>query len=79
MSNEHTGQTGERVLIGHFFQCLTCKACFIQITRKNQMVGQGGEIFKPDSTGGKPEHAGFVRCPECSSQNVQLIEIDDGK
>jgi len=84
-----------KLLVGWFMECLACKATFIRTTPENWMVGQKGRIFANDTrqqTSGqdtgvvrqkfftsKRKFAGFVRCPDCLSANVRLMEIGDGK
>lgn len=100
----------ENILVGYFFQCLTCKASFIRIVPQNCAVGHKGEIFQNDTKESTAENAGnaekklklknsasspegiprtmgsavkqfvgFVRCPDCLSRSVRLMEIGDGK
>jgi len=84
-----------KLLVGWFMECLACKATFIRTTPENWTVGQGGRIFRKDAgqqasgqdTGvvrrnlitSKRKFVGFVRCPDCLSVNVRLMEIGDGK
>jgi hypothetical protein len=84
-----------KLLVGWFMECLACKATFIRNTPENWTVGQGGKIFVNDmrkQTAGqdagavrrnlitsKRKFVGFVRCPDCLSANVRLVEIGDGK
>lgn len=85
----------ENILVGYFFQCLACEASFIRTVPYNCAVGQGGEIFlkdtrqrttgqsigvvRPKSIDDKRKFVGFVRCPDCLSNNVRLAEIGDKK
>jgi hypothetical protein len=85
----------EKLLVGWFMECLACKATFIRTTPENLTVGQRGRIFRKDigqQTSGqdtgvvgrnmiasKRKFVGFVRCPECLSVNVRLMEIGDGR
>jgi hypothetical protein len=82
-------------LVGWFMECLACKATFIRTTPENWTVGQRGRIFANDTrqracgqdTGvvrrnlitSKRKLVGFVRCPDCLSANVRLVEIGDRK
>jgi len=84
-----------KLLVGWFMECLVCKATFIRTTPENWTVGQRGRIFANDTrqracgqdTGvvrrnlitSKRKFVGFVRCPECLSVNVRLMEIGDQK
>jgi hypothetical protein len=84
-----------KLFAGWFMECLACKATFIRITPENWTVGQRGKIFANDTrqqttgqdTGvvrqnlitSKRKFVGFVRCPDCLSANVRLMEIGDGK
>jgi len=83
------------LLVGWFIECLACKATFIRTTPVNWTVGQRGRIFandtrqqtsgqdtrvvRQDLITGKRKFVGFVRCPDCLSQDVRLAEIGDGK
>jgi hypothetical protein len=84
-----------KLLVGWFMECLACKATFIPTTPENWTVVQRSRIFAKDTrqktcdqyTGAvgrnlitsKRKFVGFVRCPECLSVNVRLMEIGDGK
>ncbi|MBA7625808.1 hypothetical protein ES703_33240 [subsurface metagenome] len=85
----------KKLLVGWFMECLACKATFIRTTPANWAVGQKGRIFANDTrqqtpgqdTGAvrrnlitnKRKFVGFVRCPDCLSQDVRLVEIGDRK
>ncbi|MHC4483938.1 MAG: hypothetical protein ACYTBX_16195 [Planctomycetota bacterium] len=85
----------KKLLVGWFIECLACKTTFIRTTPENWTVGQRGRIFANDTrqqtsgqdTGvvrqdlitGKRKFVGFVRCPDCLSQDVRLAEIGDRK
>jgi len=84
-----------KLLVGWFMECLVCKATFIRSTPENWTVEKRGRIFANDTrqqttgqdTGvvgrnlvtSKRKFVGFVRCPDCLSGNVRLMEIGDGK
>jgi len=84
-----------KFLVGWFMECLACKATFIRTTPENWTVERRGRIFLKDTgqqasghdTGiirqnlitGKRKFVGFVRCPDCLSKNVRLMEIGDRK
>jgi hypothetical protein len=84
-----------KLLVGWFMECLECKATFIQTTPEHWTVGQKGRIFQKDTgqkafgqdTGAvrrnlitnERKFVGFVRCPDCLSQDVRLAEIGDAK
>lgn len=84
-----------KLLVGWFMECLVCKATFIRKTPDSWTVEQGGKIFRKDTgqeasghdagavrqnlITSKRKFVGFVRCPDCSSENVRLMEIGDGK
>jgi hypothetical protein len=72
-------RTAGKLLVGWFMQCLACKATFIRTTPPNCTVERGGRIIGLNPITGVRKFVGFVRCPDCLSENVRLMEIGDDK
>ena len=69
-----------KLLVGWFMECLACKATFIRTTPENaSMVDTGDSILVKTRNGNRETRIETVRCPECLSVNVRLMEIGDGK
>jgi hypothetical protein len=77
MNNEQ--RTPGKLLVGWFMQCLACKATFIRTMPANWKVEKRGRITRRNPIAGKRNVVGFVRCPDCLSKNVRLMEIGDDK
>ena len=70
----------KKLLIGWFMECLACKATFIRTTPENtSMVDTGDSILVKTRNGNRETRIETVRCPDCLSANVRLMEIGDGK
>ncbi|MHC4659863.1 MAG: hypothetical protein ACYS83_11910 [Planctomycetota bacterium] len=77
MNNEQ--RTAGKLLVGFFLKCLTCKATFIRTTPSDCTMQSPGRIIRRDVTAGTQRLVGFVRCPDCLSKNVRLMEIGNDK
>jgi len=70
----------DEMLVGYFFQCLACKASFIRLTPGNtSMLDTGEAILIKTRDEDREARMEMVRCPDCLSQNVRLVEIGDRK
>jgi len=70
----------KKLLVGWFMECLACKATFIRTTPENtSMVDTGDSILVKTRNGNRETRIEMVRCPDCLSANVRLMEIGDGK
>lgn len=70
----------ENILVGYFFQCLACKASFIRTTPEStSMLDTGDSILVKTRDEDREARIETVRCPDCLSQNVRLMEIGDRK
>jgi hypothetical protein len=80
----------ENILVGYFFECLSCKANFIRILPRDFAVTHEGRIYLKDAgqnSGIDRARAGaderifvaVVRCPCCLSKYVRSAEIGDKK
>jgi len=70
----------ENILVGYFFECLACKATFIRTTPENtSILDTGDSILVKTRDENREARMETVRCPDCLSQNVRLMEIGDGK
>jgi len=67
----------DKLLVGWFMQCLACRATFVRITPANYLVEAQGRILRPNPIGSGQEFAGFVKCPDCLSESVRLMELGD--
>ena len=80
----------ENILVGYFFECLSCKASFIRMVDRDFAVTHEGRIYLKDpgqNIGIDRTRAGaderifvdVVRCPCCLSGDVRSAEIGDKK